>query len=109
MIEATFAICHRISMPSIHPRLPRQGIRGKRAPGRGLADLLTEANAPAPRFAVVICEDIERSGRDMFNALKLEKKLLRTGIPLFAAAEPAIIEGVNATTVLVGRMKQSLA
>ena len=62
-----------------------------------------------PRFAAVICEDIERSGRDTFNALKLEKKLSRAGVPLFATDEPAVIEGVNATTVLVRRMKQGVA
>jgi len=75
----------------------------------GLADLLTEAAAPVPRFAAVICEDIERSGRDTFNALKLEKKLSRQGIPLFATDEPAFIDGVNATTVLVRRVKQGVA
>jgi hypothetical protein len=53
------------------------------------ADLLTEATAPPPRFAAVVCEDIERSGRDMFNALRLEKELSRQGIPLFATDEPA--------------------
>jgi site-specific DNA recombinase len=75
----------------------------------GMADLLAEATAPAPRFAAVVCEDIERSGRDMFNALKLEKELSRQGIPLFATDEPADIEGVNATTVLVRRVKQGVA
>ena len=30
----------------------------------GMADLLTEAKAPTPKFAAVVCEDIERSGRD---------------------------------------------
>jgi site-specific DNA recombinase len=75
----------------------------------GMADLLTEAANPVPRFAAVICEDIERSGRDMFNALKLEKDLSRQGIPLFATDEPADIEGVNATTVLVRRVKQGVA
>ena len=75
----------------------------------GMADLLAEAASPAPKFAAVICEDIERSGRDTFNALKLEKKLSRQGIPLFATDEPAVIEGVNATTVLVRRMKQGVA
>jgi Resolvase, N terminal domain len=75
----------------------------------GMADLLTEATAPAPRFAAVVCEDIERSGRDMFNALKLEKELSRQGIPLFATDEPADIEGVNATTVLIRRVKQGVA
>ena len=34
--------------------LPRDG---------GMADLLTEAASPAPKFAAVVCEDIERSGR----------------------------------------------
>ena len=75
----------------------------------GMADLLAEAASPVPRFAAVICEDIERSGRDTFNALKLEKKLSRNGIPLFATDEPAHIDGVNATTVLVRRMKQGVA
>src|SRR5690348_17255637 len=80
--------------------LPRDG---------GLADLLAEAASPAPRFAVVVCEDIERSGRDAFNALKLEHKLSRQGIPLFATDEPAVIDGLNATTVLVRRVKQGVA
>ena len=47
--------------------------------------------------------------RDMFNALKLEKELSRQGIPLFATDEPASIEGINATTVLVRRVKQGVA
>ena len=75
----------------------------------GMADLLAEAASPVPKFAAVICEDIERSGRDTFNALKLEKKLSRNGIPLFATDEPAHIDGINATTVLVRRMKQGVA
>jgi len=50
--------------------LPRDG---------GMADLLAEAGSPVPKFAAVVCEDIERSGRDMFNALKLEKELSRQG------------------------------
>ncbi len=75
----------------------------------GMADLLTEAKAPLPRFAAVICEDIERSARDTFNALKLEKALSDEGIPLFATDEPASIEGINATTVLVRRVKQGVA
>jgi site-specific DNA recombinase len=75
----------------------------------GIADLLTEAASPVPRFAAVVCEDIERSGRDTFNALRLEKKLSRQGIPLFATDEPAFIDGVNATTVMVRRVKQGVA
>ena len=74
-----------------------------------MADLLAEAASPMPRFAAVICEDIERSGRDTFNALKLEKKLSRQGIPVFATDEPIVINGVNATTVLVRRVKQGVA
>jgi hypothetical protein len=72
-----------------------------------MADLLTEAASPSPRFAVVVCEDIERSGRDMFNALKLEKELSRDGIPLFATDEPPDIARVNATAILVRRVKQA--
>jgi DNA invertase Pin-like site-specific DNA recombinase len=75
----------------------------------GMADLLAEAAGPSPRFAVVVCEDIERSARDTFNALKLEKELSRNGIPLFATDEPADIAGVNSTTVLVRRVKQGVA
>ena len=75
----------------------------------GMADLLAEARAPLPRFAALVCEDIERSARDTFNALKLEKKLSREGIPLFATDEPASIEGINSTTVLVRRVKQGVA
>src|SRR5690242_21447502 len=41
----------------------------------GMADLLAEAARPEPRFAAVMCEDIERSGRDTFDALRLEKHL----------------------------------
>ena len=75
----------------------------------GLADLLKEAGSPAPRFAAVICEDIERSGRDTYYALKLEKELTNAGIPLFATDEPIDIAGANATTVLVRRVKQGVA
>jgi site-specific DNA recombinase len=67
----------------------------------GMADLLAEASSPLPRFAAVVCEDIERSGRDTFNALKLERELSDQGILLFATDEPASIEGINSTTVLV--------
>jgi len=75
----------------------------------GLADLLTEAASPVPRFAAVICEDIERSGRDTFNALKLEKQLSAVGVPLFATDEPIDVAGANATTVLIRRVKQGVA
>jgi site-specific DNA recombinase len=80
--------------------LPRDG---------GLAALLAEAGSPSPRFAAVMCEDIERSGRDTFNALKLERQLGDAGIPLFATDEPINVEGMNATTILIRRVKQGIA
>ncbi|HEV2371276.1 MAG TPA: recombinase family protein [Streptosporangiaceae bacterium] len=75
----------------------------------GMASLLAEAASPVPRFAAVICEDIERSARDTFSALKLEKELSAAGVPLFATDEPIDIAGANATTVLVRRVKQGVA
>jgi DNA invertase Pin-like site-specific DNA recombinase len=72
-------------------------------------DLLAEAASPVPRFAAVICEDIERSGRDTYYALQLEKQLTLAGIPLFATDEPIDVAGANATTVLVRRVKQGVA
>ena len=80
--------------------LPRDG---------GLADLLNEAKASAPRFAAVVVEDIERSARDTYNSLKLERQLADQGIPLFAADEPADITGISPTTILVRRIKQGVA
>jgi hypothetical protein len=71
-----------------------------------MADLLAEAGGPAPAFAAVVCEDINRSARDTFNALKLEKELAAGGITLFATNEPVFLEGANATTILLRRMKQ---
>ena len=57
----------------------------------------------------MICEDIERSGRDTYYALQLEKQLTLAGIPLFATDEPIDVAGANATTVLVRRVKQGVA
>ena len=88
-----------------HEQLPEIGIPRD----GGLADLLAEARSPDPRFAAVMCEDIERSGRDTFNALRLEKELSAAGVPLFATDEPIDIAGVNSTTVLVRRVKQGVA
>jgi site-specific DNA recombinase len=75
----------------------------------GIADLLNEAKSPSPNFAFVVCEDIERSARSMYSSLKLEKELQDQGIPLFATDEPFNIEGINATTILVRRVKQGVA
>jgi dihydrofolate reductase len=68
-----------------------------------MADLLAEAGGPAPAFAAVVCEDINRSARDTFNALKLEKEFAAGGITLFATNEPVFLEGANATTILLRR------
>src|SRR5260370_397227 len=75
----------------------------------GMADLPNEARARVARCAAVVCEDIDRAAGDTFNALKREKALSREGIRLFAPDEPASIQGVNATTVLVRRVKQGMA
>ena len=75
----------------------------------GLADLLTEAQSPQPRFAAVVVEDIERASRDFYNSVKLERQLSDQGIPLFATDEPADITGVNPTTLLIRRVKQGFA
>src|SRR5215472_9694481 len=75
----------------------------------GMDALLADAAGPVPRFAAVMCEDIERSGRDTFNALKLERQLEDAGIPLFATDEPINVEGMNAITILVRRVKQGIA
>src|SRR5215472_14197827 len=75
----------------------------------GMDALLADAAGPVPRFAAVMCEDIERSGRDTFNALKLERQLGDAGIPLFATDEPINVDGMTATTILVRRVKQGIA
>jgi hypothetical protein len=75
----------------------------------GMADLLRAARSPEPPFAFVICEDIERSARDNYNSLKLERRLRDEGIAIFATDEPFSIQGVNATTILVRRVKQGVA
>ncbi len=80
--------------------LPRDG---------GMADLLADAAAPNPKFSVVVVEDIERASRDFYNSVKLERKLGSHGVPLLATDEPADITGLNATTVLVRRVKQGVA
>jgi site-specific DNA recombinase len=91
---------HGTGHQAVDVDLPRDG---------GLAALLAEAASPSPRFAAVMCEDIERSGRDTFNALKLERRLGDAGIPLFATDEPINVEGMNATTILIRRVKQGIA
>ena len=54
-------------------------------------------------------EDIERSGRDTFNALKLERELGDHGILLFAADEPVDLDGTDPATIFLRRTKQNIA
>lgn len=80
--------------------LPRDG---------GMAQLREEITGPRPAFTAVICENIERSGRDMFDALRLERELRKAGIPVFATDEPIDTDAPEASTILVRRVKQGMA
>jgi site-specific DNA recombinase len=86
--------------PFVEKGLPRTG---------GLADLLTEARSPSPSFAAVVCEDIERSARDTYSALRLERELGNGDILLFATDEPLDLEGTEPATILLRRTKQNIA
>jgi DNA invertase Pin-like site-specific DNA recombinase len=57
----------------------------------------------------VICENIERAGRDMHDALRLEKELHAAGIVIFATDEPIDARAPKASTILVRRKKQGIA
>jgi site-specific DNA recombinase len=80
--------------------LPRDG---------GMAQLREEIASAKPGVAAVICENIERSGRDMFDALRLERELRKAGIPVFATDEPIDTQAPEAFTILVRRVKQGMA
>ena len=75
----------------------------------GMADLRQEIAGGRPGFAAVICENIERTGRDNFDALKLERELRRAHMPVFASDEPIDVQAPEAATLLVRRVKQGLA
>jgi site-specific DNA recombinase len=74
----------------------------------GIADLRAAVASGAPPFAAVICENIERCGRDMYDALRLEKELRAVGIPVFASDEPIDAQASEGSTILVRRMKQGV-
>jgi len=80
--------------------LPRDG---------GMAQLREAISGGRPPFAAVICENIERSGRDMYDALKLERELRRAGVLLFATDEPIDTQAPDAAIMLVRRTKQNIA
>ncbi len=72
---------HGTAHEKIDARIPRDG------------GLLAEAGSPSPRFAAVMCEDIERSGRDTYNALKLEKQLSPPASPCWPATSRSTSPG----------------
>jgi site-specific DNA recombinase len=75
----------------------------------GMAQLRAAITSGSPPFAAVICENIERSGRDMYDALRLERELRKAGLPVFATDEPIDVQAPEASTILVRRMKQGMA
>ncbi len=75
----------------------------------GMADLRAAVAADSPPFSAVICENIERSGRDTFDALKLEKELRARHMVVFATDEPIDVQAAEGSTILVRRMKQGVA
>ena len=75
----------------------------------GMADLRAAVQAGDAPFAAVICENIERAGRDTFDALRLEKELRAAGILILATDEPIDAQAPEAATILMRRMKQGMA
>ena len=91
----------------------RTGIAGQYATAGiprdgGMAELRAAVASGDPPFAAVICENIERCGRDMYDALRLEKELRGAGIPVFASDEPIDAQASEGSTILVRRMKQGV-
>ena len=84
----------------------------------GIQDLLAEAARPDRRFAVVICESIERVARRTYFGAKVEYELEQHGVALLAADEPLPADAggsrggwsrKRATPVLTRRVKQAIA
>jgi site-specific DNA recombinase len=75
----------------------------------GMAELRTAIKASRPPFAAVICENIERTGRDNYDALRLEKELNAAGVLLLATDEPIDAAAPEAAGILVRRVKQGIA
>ena len=57
----------------------------------------------------MICEDINRVGRDMLDSLRLEKELRTAGVLVFATSEPIDAQAPQASTMLVRRMHMAEA
>src|SRR5579862_5552967 len=73
----------------------------------GMADLRAAAASGQCPFSAVICEDINRAGRDMLDSLRLEKELRAAGVLIFATSEPIDIQAPQASTLLVRRMRMA--
>jgi hypothetical protein len=73
---------------------------------RELREQLTRGNLP---FAAVICENIARAGRDMLDALHLERDLKKAGMLILATSEPIDMQAPQASTILMRRMHQAEA
>ena len=74
----------------------------------GMADLRAVVKA-GPPFAAVICENIERTGRDFPDAIRLEKELNAAGVLILATDEPMDAAAPDAAVRLVRRVKQGIA
>jgi DNA invertase Pin-like site-specific DNA recombinase len=59
----------------------------------GIGDLLEEATGPDRRFDVVICENVGRLARRMYEGLTVERALQKAGVELLASNEPIKIDG----------------
>ncbi len=73
----------------------------------GMADLRAAITSGERPFSAVICEDINRAGRDMLDSLRLEKELRAAGVLIFATSEPIDAQAPQASTMLVRRMRMA--
>ena len=72
-----------------------------------MADLRAAVASGDRPFSAVICEDINRAGRDMLDSLRLEKELRAAGVLIFATSEPIDAQAPQASTLLVRRMRMA--
>jgi site-specific DNA recombinase len=73
----------------------------------GMAELRAAIASGQCPFSAVICEDINRAGRDMLDSLRLEKELRAAGVLIFATSEPIDVQAPQASTMLVRRMRMA--
>ena len=75
----------------------------------GMADLRAALRDRKPPFAAVICENIERTGRDFPDAIRLETELNAAGVLILATDEPIDAAAPDHAVRLVRRVKQGIA